>query len=377
MTAISNIHRLNFSRKFTVNSLFFLIPLYFVKIGLSGVQIGTIVSLYGLAPLLFSFPMGWINDRLSIKAIIRIALIGLAVLFTGLALTQEFLILAAIFLLIGLANNALDVSVNSLYYKDETPGNNTMKYSRYVFWLSLGVATGTAGGGVLAHISRFQTVFFVYAAIMLLANLTLTGVGRGTFENISVKEYRFNLVNPKTLLFAVMIFVLSLHWGAEGTVYSPFLRERFGLNAFQLSLYISIPLFFLSLGALWSGRLKDRPETNRRTFLIALSLSGMGHILMVVPNVAISFFFRLVHEVGDGIMGALIVLFISRLFEKRSIGGSSGILLAVMTTGHMVGALVFSTIGYSIGLLYPFVLSGGLLLLNAVYGWFLFRRLQY
>ena len=63
---IRRIHLINFSRKLTVNTVFFLIPLYFLKIGLNGWQIGFIVSLYGFAPLLFSFPTGWLNDRFSI-----------------------------------------------------------------------------------------------------------------------------------------------------------------------------------------------------------------------------------------------------------------------------------------------------------------------
>jgi len=73
-------------------------------------------------------------------------------------------------------------------------------------------------------------------------------------------------------------------------------------------------------------------------------------------------------------MGALIVLFISRLFEKRSIGGSSGIMLTTMTLGHMVGALFFSPLGQNVGLQYPFLISGFLLLLNTAFAYVVLEK---
>jgi MFS family permease len=116
---------------------------------------------------------------------------------------------------------------------------------------------------------------------------------------------------------------------------------------------------------------------NPQIFLLGLLLSGAGHILMVNTNIFVSVFFRVIHEIGDGLLGALVFLFISRLFQKKSIGGSSGILLAVMTLGHMVGALIFSSLGYKIGLQYPFIVSGVLTIANSCFGFFVFRKIPY
>ena len=374
---IRRIHLINFSRKLTVNTVFFLIPLYFLKIGLNGWQIGFIVSLYGLAPLLFSFPTGWINDRFSIIRIIQAALAILSLLFLLIGGTANFYLLAIIFLLLGMANNALDVSLNSLYYKDETQMDLNKKYSLLAFWLALGTATGTFLGGVLTHYYDFRMMFFIYSIFLLIVLLAVKNIGQEIFFAVPLKEYRLNLFNRKTILFAVMIFVLTLDWGAEGTVYSPFLREFFGLNNLQISLYISLPLFALALSSFFIGLMKYNDLKNKNFFLSAMFLSGIGHIFMVNNNVYLSFFFRVVHEIGDGFLGALVVLYISRLFEKRSIGGSSGVLLATMTLGHMVGALVFSPLGQNVGLQYPFLISGFLLVLNTGFAYFVFRKVQY
>ena len=376
-TPIRRIHLINFSRKLTVNTVFFLIPLYFLKIGLNGWQIGFIVSLYGLAPLLFSFPTGWINDRFSIIRIIQGALAALSLLFLLIGWIANFYLLAIIFLLLGMANNALDVSLNSLYYKDETDMDLNKKYSLLAFWLALGTATGTFLGGVLTHYYDFRVMFFTYSVFLLIVLFAVKNIGQEIFFAVPLKEYRLNLFNKKTILFAVMIFILTLHWGAEGTVYSPFLREFFGLNNLQVSLYISLPLFALALSSFFIGLVKYNDLKNKKFFLSAMFLSGIGHIFMVNNNVYLSFFFRVIHEIGDGFLGALVVLYISRLFEKRSIGGSSGVLLATMTLGHMVGALIFSPLGQNIGLQYPFLISGSLLVLNTGFAYFVFKKVQY
>jgi len=374
---MAKIHLINFCRKLTVNTLFFLVPLHLLKIGLSGWQIGTVVSFYGIAPLLFSFPVGWINDRFSIRRIIQGAISLLCLLFLSLAFVNDFYILCFVFLLLGIANNALDVSLNSLYYKDDARLDLNKKYGTLAFWLALGTATGTISGGTLVHFANFRILFFVYSAFLLLVLSFTRKVGKEKFHVISMKQYRIDLINRKTILFSILIFTLALHWGAEGTVYSPFLKSYFDLNDFQLSLYISISLFFLAFSSLAIAFLRFDARLNQRIFLFALFVSGLGHILMVNPNVYVSLVFRIVHEIGDGLMGALIFLFISRLFQKQSIGGSSGVLLALMTLGHMLGAQIFAPIGYRFGLHLPFIISGCLLIANAFYGYFLFKKNSY
>ncbi len=374
---MAKIHLINFCRKLTVNTLFFLVPLHLLKIGLTGWQIGAVVSFYGLAPLIFSFPVGWINDHFSIRRIIQGALLCLCFLFLCLAFVNNFYLFCCIFLFLGIANNALDVSINSLYYKDEANLDLNKKYGTLAFWLALGTATGTISGGTLVHFANFRLLFFVYSAFLFIVLTFAREVGKEKFSVVSMKRYRLDLINRKTILFSILIFILALHWGVEGTVYSPFLKSYFNLNDLQLSLYISISLFFLAFSGLSIAFLGFHAQLNQKIFLFALFISGLGHILMVNPSIYVSLFFRIIHEIGDGLMGALIFLFISRLFQKESIGGSSGILLALMTLGHMVGAQIFAPIGYKMGLHYPFIISGFLLIANSMYGYFVFKKISY
>jgi MFS family permease len=365
---IRRVYVINFVRKLTLTTILFLVPFQFLKLGFSGLAIGLIVSCFSFAPIVFSFPTGWMNDRFSMKKVILAALLAQGVLFVLVGLTRNAGMMAFVFLLLGIANNALDVSTNSLYYKDETDRDPNEKYGLYNFWLAVGPPAGLVLGGLLTLYSGFRTLLAVFAVLMALATPALRGFGREKFSVVTMREYRSNILKKRTLAFSAFLFILALHWGVEGTVYGPFLRGRFGLNDFQVPLYMALAYLALAGSSLALSRLPFDPARNRRLLLLGMALSGLGLVFMVQNDVRVSFVFRVIHESGDGLMGALVLLVISRLFEKRTIGGSAGLLTAIQTGGLMTGAVVFSSLGYRAGLQYPFFVAGGLLLANAIFG---------
>jgi MFS family permease len=378
MTLHTRIHTINFVRKLSVTSVIFLLPLRFLVLGFDGWQIGAIVSMFAVAPLLASFPTGWINDRLSMAGVIRGGLLAQGLLLLGLAGITKFPLMAAAFLLLGLANNVLDISFNSLYYKDETAMDQNRKYGIYVFWTGFGPAVGIFAGGFLIRATDFRLYLAVLAAVTLMVLAAVRRLDHAKFHRVSLGEYRRNVLRKKTLLFILFVFILAMHWGVEGTVFSPFLQRTFGLKDFGLSMFISIGLFFLSFAAVLIGFLKFNLRANKRLLLLSMFLSGAGFVLMALArNAVLALVFNVVHQVGDGALGALLTLITSRLFEKRSIGGSAGLVQSMPILGQMAGAMVFSPLGYRFGLQYPFIICGGLLALNALYGAVLFRRIEY
>ena len=65
---------------------------------------------------------------------------------------------------------------------------------------------------------------------------------------------------------------------------------------------------------------------------------------------------------------AFAILTMSRLFGTATIGGSAGLLMALQTTGHMAGSLLFSWLGFRAGLQVPMIVAGAVLLANAAFG---------
>ncbi len=371
---IRRVHFINFVRKFTLTSSLFLAPLYFLKLGFGGAAIGLIVSAFAVAPLVLSFPTGWVNDRLSMKNVVLGGLAAESLSFLLIGAARGPAPMAAAFLLLGLSNNALDVSINSLYYKDGADARPNRKYGTYIFWMSIGPPAGLVAGGLLTQLGGFRLLVAVFAALTLLAALAVRGFGAERFSVVRLADYRSRILNPRTLAFAGLLFILASHWGVEGTVYSPFLRERFGLGDLGVAAYMALAYLGLAFSALAVGRLAFDPARNRRLLLAGMALSGLGLVLMVQDDLRLSFLFRVVHECGDGMMGALVLLTVSRLFEKHLIGGSAGILMSIQTAGQIAGAIVFPSLGYRLGLQVPFFVAGALLLINAGYGVFAVPR---
>jgi MFS family permease len=369
MSAIMRrLHLINFIRTMALVTVAFLAPLRFLRLGFGGLAIGVIVALLASAPVVFSFPTGWLNDRLSMKKVIGGGLLAMSLAIAAAAAVRSVVPMAAAFLLLGVANSAVNVSVYSLYYKDAGEPDTNRKYGRFVGWLSLGPPAGLVLGSLLVRVVGFQAFLGVMAALTALAALAVPGLGNEKFAAVSIREYRFSIFNRRTLLFSAFLVLLALHWGTEQTIYGPFLKDRFRLGDSGVALYMAGAYMALALAAFLVGRLPDDPARDRRLFLLGMILSGAGLILMTVPALPLSFAFRFVHEGGDGLMGAFVVLTISRLFAKKTIGGSAGILQALQTSGHMTGSLVFSWLGFRAGLQVPMIVAGVILLGNAAFG---------
>ncbi|MBM3295460.1 MAG: MFS transporter [Candidatus Aminicenantes bacterium] len=373
----ARIHFVNFIRKFTFLSVIFLFPLHFLKLGFSGWQIGFILAVFAAAPLVVSFPTGWINDRLSMAGVIRGALLAQGLLLVLAALVRTFPLMTAVYLLLGMANNVLDVSLQSLYYKDEKAMDENRKFGAYNFWMGFGPALGVVAGGLLTKAAGFETVLIANGAVTILAFLAVGSFDRQKFQAVSFRDYRRDIFRGKTLLFIVFLFVLALHWSVEGSVYSPFLERNLGLGPFLTSAYIGGGLVVLAFSSLLFGRVGFNPLLNKRLMFASMFFSGAGLVLMTLRPPAVSFLFRLLHETSDGLMGVTIAVFISRLFERRTIGGCAGVVLSIQILGQMTGSLVFAPLGYRFGLEYPFIIGGSLLAANALYGALAFRRMEY
>lgn len=368
MSGMRRVHALNFVRTMAVTTVAFLAPLRFLELGFDGVGIGLIVALFAAAPMVFSFPTGWLNDRVSMKAVMGAALLAMSAAFIALGIVRSVAPMAAVFLLLGVANNAFNVSINSLYFKDGTETDPNRKFGRYVGWLSLGPPAGLLLGSFVARIAGFRTLLGIMAALTLVAAAGVRGLGEERFTAVRIRDYRFSVFNKRTLLFSAFLVLMALHWGTELTVYGPFLRTRLGLSDSGVALYMAGAYLALASAAFLVGRLKFDPVRNRRLFLAGMTISGLGLILMTVGDLRLSFLFRFIHEGGDGLMGTFAILTISRLFETKTIGGSAGILMALQTTGHMAGSLLFAWMGFRAGLQVPMIVAGLVLLANAAFG---------
>ncbi len=239
MAGMRRVHAVNFVRTMAVTTVVFLAPLRFLELGFDGVGIGIIVALFAAAPIVFSFPTGWMNDRLSMKKVILGGLLAMSGLLVAVGPRPERRADGR-----GVPPPRRRQQRHQRLHQQpllqgRTGGDPNRKYGRFIGWLSLGPPTGLVLGSLLIRVAGFRALLWAMAALTAVAALAVRGFGEERFAAVSIRDYRFSVFNRRTLLFSVFLVLLALHWGTEGTVYGPFLRTRFGLSDSGVALYMA------------------------------------------------------------------------------------------------------------------------------------------
>ena len=345
-------------KNFLVFSILFYLPLHFSDMGFSGLEIGVLLSTFAITSFASSFLAGLLSDRFPVRYLSSISFFLLMIYLISFSLTENFWIILASFFVGGLGNNIADISLTSFVLKVTEKKDSGKRLGVFTTVKTLASGLGALTGGLmLAHLA-FKNVFMVLAFIFFITIVfTLLVRKIGTFR-YSLEHYRGDLWKKEVFFFTLLIFVFTMHWGAEGTSYSLLLKENFGLDQNSLALYIGTIWLFFGMFIYYISRKIQDTTTLKRIIYPGIVLSGAGHILFVIPSLPVSYLFRLVHEFGDAAFEMFLLVGIHRYFPTERIGGTSGVVLTVTIAGRLVGSLVFGPMGDLWGYQYPFIISG-------------------
>jgi DHA1 family quinolone resistance protein-like MFS transporter len=337
---------------------FIFIPLYLVSIGMSGLQIGVLVSMFAITALIGVFPTGVINDRYDIRYVLFLGFIMISVFSFGITLTSEFLILLVFFFIGGLGQNFTYRSLENIIFKEKEPRHEGKKFGKFKLYSISGGVIGLLSGSVLVYALSFVETFRIIGVFFLGMFFLTLWLKPTTITRTRLVQYEKDFLNTQNILLAVIIFLFTSHWGAEHTSYILFIKQAFGLDMIFSGLYVAIPMAALGIAAYFYGKKIDHRTDFKKLLLYGMVISGVFHILMVNPNVYASFFFRILHEVGDGIAAISMVFWISKRFKRTRIGGDAGLFFVVMMLGEFVGSIVYGPLGEAFGYGYPLIISG-------------------
>jgi MFS family permease len=210
----------------------------------------------------------------------------------------------------------------------------------------MGFGLGLLAGGFLldqksASFLLSSTSFAFLALIVPAAFLHKTSRVR-----LDLLEYLSEFRKPGVLLFCASYSLFALHWGAEGSSYGLFLRDYFHLTKLQSGIFMGLPILGLGISAMFTGHSLDRRRGSLQSLTITAFLcSGLGQVLMVVPNIYLSFVLRIVHEIGDGMAGAILLTEMARRFRIDCIGGQSSLVTLSTILAQSLGLFIFSQTG--------------------------------
>ncbi len=347
----------------------FFLGIYLIQKGFSGAELGIFFASSTITNILTIIPSGISNDRFKSKNLIWIGLILIAIQNFGKASIASTATLPMILLFIigGFGNSLYVTSADSFFFKSTEKTNLPIKISLFQIphYLTIGIGLIIAGYFLNKNI-QFETIFKIGSAILVFAAIAsyiiLPSNKTAKFEAL---HYKKDIFKSQVLIFIIIAFLLAIHFGAEFTNYSLFLQENLNLNKFQIGLYMGTAIILMApavvLIAKYSSRIKIK-----NIMLIGLIGSGLGHILMTINIVEISWAFRIVHEIADAFWFFFLAYGISKLFDLERVGGNSSIFSFTSGVGSAIGALMFGPIGTAYGQNIPLIISGATTLLGAI-----------
>jgi predicted MFS family arabinose efflux permease len=335
------------------------LPIYFQRIGLTGLETGTYIALTSAAAILLALPVGISTDQRSIAGILVLGLVLTAANRLGFLFTTGFGWFCLFALLGSFGARFFGTGVQALFFK-LTGEDNRRDAGRYMLANFVSGGVGLILGGWLVERFDFRTAFLfgviANAGLMVLASR----LPKNDTVTLKLEEYRRAVWQPNVLVLTAIFFLSSLHWGAEHTSYTPFLHHVLGLSIFSASLYAGVGFCVVGAGTYLGAILVERKVVKDLPSLLGIGflLAGLFHILMCVKLVWLSFVFRTLHEIGDGFVFLVYYQGIAKVFKVDKIGGCAAFVSLFTAIGTFVGALLSGWIGGKYGPEWPLILSG-------------------
>jgi len=358
MKALSQ--KIYFIFKFITSMAHIYIPLYLLKEGLLGSQIGFLMGLVSLTGLIITLPIGVSNDLLNPKKLMMLSFAILGLVFFSLGLSAIFYVLIIVFVFFGVGANLADSSIRAHVFKTLGNSHRGKWFSGLAFYEHAGAATGIAIGGILLISINFEWLFMVagagfLASIPIMARLE--SVRTTVFDAV---KYKKELLRKEVMLFATIAFLFAYHWGTESTTYSIFLKTELLFSEFQIGLFIGVTVWMLALSAIFFGKVLDSGKYSmKKIILIGLIASALGHILLAFSQNGVqAFIFRSIHEIGDAAYMVFFYVTISRLFKQSKIGGGAGFITQIVLIAFFIGALISGFLMQYYGPRIPMVIAG-------------------
>jgi len=343
-------------RAFIFQMSFFYLPSYLKGIGLTGLEIGFLMGIFNITGLVLILPMGVLNDRLLSKKLLAVSFFMYGAAYFLIGSAGAFAMFIPLFFFIGLANTLAGTSFDAIVLK--IVKNREKELATNMFYRTFGSAVGLIVSGYILIKYEFSVIFILSAIVFTVLMFMSLRLPATTTEIIPITEYKKNFLRKEVIVFAAILFLNGIHWGAEQTSYTLFLQEYLGLDWIGIGLYMGISVTFLAFSCLYVGKRLSKNSDFTNILLFGLALSGVSHILMTIPYVGISLFWRIVHEIGDAFILVIWMYGMSVLFKRKEIGGEAALFGLVMVIAAFAGSLVFGPMGEFYGYHIPLIVSG-------------------
>jgi len=334
------------------------LSLFAKSLNSTDVVIGLIAAISPLAGIFFSFPVGFLADRIGKK---RLLIIAAAIFLTAPLL---YLLINTAWLLIpirffhGMATAILG-PIASAIICDEYPETKGVKLGIYSSATLFGrTLAPMLGGGIITFFiflggnwnykMVYMAAFIISIPILIFALLIKSGSnGKNSIKKVSIKDFFKALqdfLGEKKLAGTSLVeMAIYFTFGAFETYLPIFLTEK-KIPAYLIGLIFSLQVLAVALTKPFFGKLSD--HIDRRVQIVA-GIMLLGFSIIIIPlfsNIFIILLIGIIFGIGLSLSTIATSTYVADIVKKENLGTSLGALSSIMDIGHSSGPFIVGII---------------------------------
>jgi multidrug resistance protein len=354
------------------------LPLFADRLGASALQVGWIVSLYGLAQLLFLPVWGWVSDRIGRRPVILVSLLGTAISFAVLATARDIAVVYAARALAGLF--AASIGTAQAVVTDITPpARRTSGMGLIGTAFGASMVVGPVAGGTLAALhpeAPFYAIVVLAGGNFLMAWRFLpesrpAGLARPPWRDLARTfvptpiRLLTRVHDRRIALFLVLFFVFFAAFAVVEAMGTLYLGKRFGADELDAALVFAwLGLFVAATQAGPLGRLADA-YGEVRLLVAGFALMAVGVAAVAwVPSYGWFFVVGPIIAIGNGLGFPSFTSLFTKVCRAEEAGELLGQSNSMAVAGRIVGAIGGGALMSERFLAAPFLASSALLVLG-------------
>jgi MFS transporter, DHA1 family, tetracycline resistance protein len=339
-----------------------------------GKIIATMIMAYSLMQFIFAPIWGRLSDKIGRRPVILISLAGTAVTHIWFAMATEVWMLYASRILTGIF--AATIPSATAYISDITEDHNRAKGMGLVgAAFGLGFILGPALGGILSHFGGYRIPLFgaallsfaafIFAFIKLKESINPQTVIQSDYSRYRLTHIFKAFKNPRLGLLFAIFFIVTLSFANLETIFALYTERVFTFSALETGyVFAFIGVCSALMQGIFIGRLSKRFGEKKLittatfilacTFLLLSLFDNLVFFLITIGFLAISL----------GMHNPSVLSLVSKNAGENERGGILGINHSFSALGRVLGPLWAGFFFDQVGIGFPF-LSAGVLLLVA------------
>ena len=359
------------------------IPFYVRELGVAGdravaLWAGVLASSAGFAMAVVAPLWGRLADRVGRRPMVLRSMLGGAVVLASMGLATNVYQLLVLRVLQGVLTGTIAASVAMV--SSMTPRKH-LGYSLGLMQTAVftGASVGPWIGGMTADFVGYRFSFYCTGGMLLLAGLLVAFGTRERFVRPAAQEpgvkggLRGVLALPGMRVMLAVFLVVNLAGTVVGPIFPLYVEKLMADPARAASvtgLIMALTGVMAAVAAGVIGRLSDRVG-HKRVLVLCTFASGLLCLPQAaVTNVGQLLGLRALFGASVGGTGPTINALVAHLVPRSGYGRAYGLTASVSSLGAGIGPLVGGVMASSLGLRWPFVLTGMvLMMLSGMAAW--------